>query len=113
MPDKPNIAVEYDYLLELEDLGRAHFVPPGAGKRYSVSELLNGVDSTSYRNNRLKRNQEEEKLMGHKHVFVSYLHDNKDEVERLVSELESAGEGVWWDENILGGSDWKKKFARR
>ncbi len=46
--------------------------------------------------------------MSEKHVFVSYCHDNKDEVARLVEELEDAGEPVWWDDDILGGRDWKE-----
>ena len=46
--------------------------------------------------------------MSKKHVFVSYCHDNKDNVARLVDDLENAGESVWWDENILGGRDWKE-----
>ena len=46
--------------------------------------------------------------MGKKHIFISYCHDNKEAVARLVEELENAGEAVWWDEDILGGRDWKE-----
>jgi len=46
-----------------------------------------------------------------KHVFLSYCHDNRDEVARLRSDLIAAGESVWWDEDILPGEDWK--FAIR
>lgn len=46
--------------------------------------------------------------MGGRHVFVSYCHDNRDDVARLVEDLNRAGESVWWDEDILGGRDWKE-----
>ena len=46
--------------------------------------------------------------MSVKHVFVSYCHDNQDDVARLVEDLKRAGEPVWWDEDILGGRDWKE-----
>jgi hypothetical protein len=46
-----------------------------------------------------------------KHVFLSYCHDNRDEVARLREDLIAAGESVWWDRDILPGEDWK--FAIR
>ncbi|MCA8994932.1 MAG: TIR domain-containing protein, partial [Planctomycetaceae bacterium] len=108
LPDMPEISVKYDYLLELEELGEKTFVPPGAGKRYVVTELLNGVDSTRYQNERRKRKREEQNRMSTKHVFVSYCRDNKDDVAELVEDLENAGQPVWWDDHILGGQDWKE-----
>jgi hypothetical protein len=46
--------------------------------------------------------------MSEKHVFISYCHDNKGEVARLVKDLKNAGKSVWWDEDILAGRDWKE-----
>jgi hypothetical protein len=45
--------------------------------------------------------------MSNKHVFISYCHDNQDEVEELRNDLIKAGENVWWDQDILPGQDWK------
>ena len=52
LPDKPTVTVPYDHLLKLEKLGERTCVPVGADKRYSVTELLNAVDSTRYQNER-------------------------------------------------------------
>ena len=108
LPDKPDVVVPYDHLLKLEELGEGTCVPVGADKRYSVEELLNGVDSTRYQRERRRRMQKERREMGTRHVFVSYCHDNRDDVARLVEELENEGEPAWWDEDILGGLDWKE-----
>ena len=43
----------------------------------------------------------------YKHVFVSYCRDNKAQVKRLCDDLLRAGERIWWDQNIVGGQDWK------
>ncbi len=108
LPDQPAVAVSYSHLLKLEEYGeRTHF-PPGADRPYLVTELLNGVDSTQYQAERRKRMRKERTEMSVKHVFVSYCHDNQDDVARLVEDLKRAGEPVWWDEDILGGRDWKE-----
>jgi internalin A len=108
LPDKPEVAVPYDHLLKLEEYGEWTYFPPGADKPYLVMELLNGVDSTRYQNERRKRRRKERSEMSERHVFVSYCHDNKDAVARLVKDLENAGVPVWWDVDILGGRDWKE-----
>jgi TIR domain-containing protein len=41
------------------------------------------------------------------HVFLSYCRENAQEVATLRDELMTAGESVWWDQNILPGQDWK------
>jgi internalin A len=101
LPAKPNVAVPYDHLLKLEGLRERTCVPIGADGRHSVTDLLNGVDSTRYQVEGRKRNERSE--MNEKHVFVSYCHDNKDDVARLVEDLKNASDPVWWDEDILGG----------
>lgn len=42
-----------------------------------------------------------------KHVFLSYCRDNQAEVQRLRDDLITAGETVWWDQDIHPGQDWK------
>jgi hypothetical protein len=43
LPDRPNVTVSYEHLIKLELLGEKTFVPEGAEKKYSVSELLGNV----------------------------------------------------------------------
>lgn len=47
-----------------------------------------------------------------KHVFISYCHDNKPMVSKLRDDLISAGETVWWDDEIPGGAEWKLEIRR-
>lgn len=41
------------------------------------------------------------------HVFLSYCHENAQEVATLRQDLIAEGETVWWDKDILAGEDWK------
>jgi hypothetical protein len=50
--------------------------------------------------------------MSNKHVFLSYCHDNKSDVQCLHDDLVAAREAVWWDEDILGGRDWKQAIRQ-
>jgi len=34
-------------------------------------------------------------------VFISYVHNNKRAVRRLVADLKAAGVDVWWDDDGL------------
>lgn len=45
-------------------------------------------------------------------VFISYCRDNLAEVSNLRDRLIAAGERVWWDQDILPGSDWKMEIRR-
>jgi hypothetical protein len=47
------------------------------------------------------------KPMSKKHVFLSYCHDNAEQVAKLREDLIAAGVTVWWDKDIYGGEDWK------
>ena len=46
------------------------------------------------------------------HVFISYCHENKAEVRKIREALITAGERVWWDEDILPGQDWKLEIDK-
>jgi hypothetical protein len=50
--------------------------------------------------------------MQRKHVFLSYVRENIAEVRRLHDDLITAGENVWWDQDILGGQNWKLEVRR-
>jgi len=46
------------------------------------------------------------------HVFLSYCRDNAKDIAQLRDELIAAGEGVWWDQDILPGQDWKQAIRQ-
>lgn len=50
--------------------------------------------------------------MAKEHVFLSYCHENTDEVAGLREELIAAGEAVWWDQDIKPGHDWKFEIRK-
>lgn len=50
--------------------------------------------------------------MAKKHVFLSYCRDNKDKVSQLREDLITAGEPIWWDQDILGGQDWEFEIRK-
>lgn len=50
--------------------------------------------------------------MAKKHIFLSYCRDNRDEVSKLRDDLIAEGESVWWDQDILGGHDWKLEIRK-
>jgi adenylate cyclase len=43
-------------------------------------------------------------------IFISYSSDDRDKVELLVNQLESAGLSVWWDAELRGGSRFSKEI---
>jgi hypothetical protein len=49
LPDHPEVAAEYLWLVQLEDNRQTYCWPPGATRQYLLDELLNGVDEGSRR----------------------------------------------------------------
>ncbi|NNL04306.1 MAG: TIR domain-containing protein [Xanthomonadales bacterium] len=45
-------------------------------------------------------------------VFIGYARRNRDTIEQLASALEAAGYSVWWDRNIIGGSEFSRDIER-
>ncbi len=45
LPDNPDITVGYEHLLNLENLREETYVPEGAAKKYSVKDLLEGIET--------------------------------------------------------------------
>ena len=41
-------------------------------------------------------------------IFISYARSDRDQIEKLAAALEGAGYSVWWDRNIVGGSEFSK-----
>ncbi|HEX9737483.1 MAG TPA: toll/interleukin-1 receptor domain-containing protein, partial [Thermoanaerobaculia bacterium] len=48
-----------------------------------------------------------EKPVTKKHVFLSYVRETSDDVQRLRDDLIASGETVWWDADIPPGANWK------
>ncbi|MEK6260503.1 MAG: TIR domain-containing protein, partial [Planctomycetota bacterium] len=46
------------------------------------------------------------------HIFLSYCHDNRAEVEQLRMDLIAAGEAVWWDRDIAPGKEWEQEIRQ-
>ncbi|QDV38731.1 COR domain-containing protein [Tautonia plasticadhaerens] len=49
MPDDPRVVVGYRHLLKLEELGERTYLPEGAGRKYDVADLLEGVTTAGDR----------------------------------------------------------------
>ena len=49
--------------------------------------------------------------MNELHIFLSYCHDNKSEVEVLRDNLINQGFGVWWDGKLSPGQNWKNEIG--
>ena len=47
-----------------------------------------------------------------KHVFLSYCHENTAEVATLRQDLVNAGETVWWDKDLVPGSDLRLEIRK-
>lgn len=45
-------------------------------------------------------------------LFLSYCRDDQKAVSRLRDDLTNAGFGVWWDQDVLAGQDWKQEVRR-
>ena len=52
LPDHPEIVVDCRHLLNLEEMGEENLIPEGIMKRYSVKQLLNGVEPEEERRGR-------------------------------------------------------------
>ena len=48
-----------------------------------------------------------------KHVFISYLRENRQQVARVRDTLQAVGEPVWWDGDLLPGADWSRELRRQ
>ena len=58
LPDFPNIIVDYQHLLNLENLGIKSFVPEGIKKKFNVMDLLNGIEDKEDRKSIINANDE-------------------------------------------------------
>ena len=49
IPGDSGVVADYEHLLNLEEMGVDEFVPEGLKERFSVRELLNGIESEEQR----------------------------------------------------------------
>lgn len=113
VPNNPGVTVSYDFLLQLEAEGEEWYRPEGSTHKIKVSNLLDGVepsDRRSQRRQEVSSPQQQSKVK--EHAFISYCHDNTKEVASLRNDLIEAGEKIWWDQEILGGQNWKQMIRR-
>lgn len=113
------VTVSYQHLLDLEEDGEGEYRPEGMRSKVQVTELLNGVESEESRKARRQQHsahvfKESPIPRGRfkKHLVLSYCHDDAAEVRILREELLAAEETVWWDQDILGGRDWKQEIRK-
>jgi internalin A len=52
LPGYPDVVVGYEHLLNLERLGETSFIPEGASERFSVRQLLDGIEPEQTRRER-------------------------------------------------------------
>jgi tetratricopeptide (TPR) repeat protein len=110
----PETGVEYSYKAEetylvLKDL------KGGTLTRYPLEPLAEGRNEEPLQATepaKTEKVSEGTKSMSKKHLFLSYCRDNKAEVSKLRDNLIAAGEQVWWDQDILGGHDWKLEIRK-
>jgi internalin A len=115
LPDYPNVVVNYQKLLALEEQGIWKF-PEFVGDRVvecDVEDLLNGVDPELIRASR----KPFAAVKPGASVFISYSHKD----ERLRNELETHLKilqrngwiDVWHDRRIEAGQDWKNRIDEK
>ena len=46
-----------------------------------------------------------------KYIFVSYAHRDRDEVYKVLNEMERCGYRFWYDEGVAPGSEWPEDIA--
>lgn len=104
LPDKPEVTVSYKYLLEQErEEGPLwEWRPEGADRKYTVRELLDGIEE--YRVPEEKSLERAEPMITQRgEVFISYAHEDAiylQEVRKLANDLRAWGVDAWIDQYV-------------
>jgi serine/threonine protein kinase len=105
-PDVPDALAGLVYRMLEKD--RAARIPRVRLVGAELEDILEAIRHPSSDASRPKGSASEgSRLKPKKHVFLSYCHANREQVDRLHQDLEAAGEQVWWDQDILPGADWR------
>jgi internalin A len=118
LPDYPELPpIDYQHLLDLEEMNETSFIPPGLKQRVSVRQLLDGIEPEEQR-----QRQREDKFMGtskstrlskpefEKEIFISYTwrdEHSKPYVEQLEQTFQAKGIKIIRDTNAV---DYKARF---
>lgn len=110
LPDDNKYLVEYDNLIGLERLKEEFITIGKTGKKYRVSELLDGLEDKNYRN--LTRVPVDTDKNYEWEIFISYASKDYSIVEKIVSDLKIRGIRYWLDrEQINPGDSFPEKIA--
>lgn len=73
VPDHPEVVIDYQHLLNLEEMGVETIIPEKLKEEYSVTELLNGIEPESDRKKRTKHTKEEKKQSKNPYTIALFL----------------------------------------
>jgi TolB-like protein/Tfp pilus assembly protein PilF len=45
-------------------------------------------------------------------IFIGYARKDREHIEKLAAAIEAAGHSVWWDQRVIGGSEFSKDIER-
>ncbi|WP_227686929.1 COR domain-containing protein [Spirosoma arboris] len=106
LPDMPNEYVAYQDLIDLLDMGEKQILIPKLKRRYTINDLLEGVDVTNRATN-VGRSQTV-------NIFISYAHEDvqyKDELMKSLKPLIRQDKiQVWQDFEITAGQRWNDEI---
>jgi internalin A len=117
IPSHPNVWVDYQTLLVLESEGETEHKEVAGGKviRYSIQELLKGVEEPASRSTMPRDRQG----LSAKPITVVYSYSHidaelRDQLETHLALLKRTGViSTWHDRKITGGEEWKGKIDDR
>ena len=129
IPQHPNLPpVDYQHLLDLEEMGQTSFVPPGLKAMINVKQLLDGIESAQDRpahqlglNDVLPsstalappiHNQVHNQVRNQ--IFISYSHRDKAWFDKFQVYLKplfrDSPHSIWDDTRIQTGTEWRPEI---
>ncbi len=122
LPNRPDIVVDYEHLLTLEELGETSFIPSGLKEPISVRQLLDGIEPEQQRRER-QRDPGSKPIISRpstpeyeKEIFISYtLRDAHSEplVEQLEQAFQAKGIKIIRDKNAVNYKERFQEFMQR
>jgi hypothetical protein len=115
IPDHPGILEDYQYLLDLEQMGENSFVPRGLRQRIPVIPLLDGYENHEVRRKRrvAEKDRIGEEEPEEERIFISYAHADQQEVLKIHQVIKQAGYNPWIDKyDIAVGEKWERAIEK-
>ena len=92
LPDNPGVVIRYSHLTKLEEQGEEFVFPDGADHKYSIRDLIGGIQMKPAFD-----------------VFLSYNSIDKSVVKQIGEQLRTRGLKVWLDEwELVPGRPWQE-----